>query len=372
MSTSNDPLAPARLLPPEPRHLTANRTFQGIPGMAMAPGGRLWAVWYSGGPGEGPDNYVVAATSEDRGRTWTDTRFVVEHEGPNVRCYDPAVWLDPQGRLWCFWAQCFSQAISNIADGTMGVWATVCDNADAAQPVWSAPRRIANGVMMNKPTVLANGDWALPTAVWREGLGGGNVPEALRPQCGANLTLSRDSGRTFEFVGGVAVPDRCFDEHMFVELRDGRLWVLVRTHYGIGQSHSSDGGRTWTPGGDSGLGGPNARFFIRRLQSGNLLLVNHQVDPAERFKRQKLTAYVSTDDGRTWTGGLMLDERDKVSYPDGLQEADGTIWVVYDWARYETGDILFARFREEDAAAGRPVTPDAAFKQLINRTGRPA
>jgi hypothetical protein len=362
-------MIPARLIRPEPSHLTVNRTFQGIPGIAMTPKGRLWATWYTGGNDEGPDNFVVLVRSDDRGKTWTDTVVVVEHASVHVRTYDPALWVDPQNRLWCFWSQSFSKANRNIFDGVAGVWGATCHDPEADELVWSQPVRIANGVMMNKPTVLRNGDWVLPTALWRQGLGGGEVPAELMPQCGANVTLSRDQGRTFEFVGGVAVPDRWFDEHMLVELKDGRLWVLVRTDRGIGQSFSSDGGRTWTPGEDTGFGGPNARFFIRRLNSGNLLLVNHQVDPEQRHKRQKLTAYVSIDDGRSWGGGLMLDEREQVSYPDGFQEADGALWIIYDRARRESGDILFARFREEDAAAGRPVTADVALKQLINRTG---
>lgn len=38
-----------------------------------------------------------------------------------------------------------------------------------------------------------------------------------------------------------------------------------------------------------------------------------------RTSRSHLTAYLSKDDGTTWTGGLMLDERRGVSYPDGQQ-----------------------------------------------------
>ena len=32
---------------------------------------------------------------------------------------------------------------------------------------------------------------------------------------------------------------RQFDEHMFVERKDGSLWLLVRTNYGIGESIST-------------------------------------------------------------------------------------------------------------------------------------
>ncbi len=37
--------------------------------------------------------------------------------------------------------------------------------------------------------------------------------------------------------------------------------------------------------------------------------------------RSHLTAWLSEDDGKTWRGGLMLDERATVSYPDGFQAA---------------------------------------------------
>ena len=40
----------------DPHYADDQRQFQGIPSIAMTPGGRLWATWYSGGAGEGPDN----------------------------------------------------------------------------------------------------------------------------------------------------------------------------------------------------------------------------------------------------------------------------------------------------------------------------
>ena len=167
---------------------------------------------------------------------------------------------------------------------------------------------------------------------------------------------------------------------MIVELRDHRLWMLVRTEYGIGQSFSSDMGRTWSPGADSRLGGPNSRFFIRRLASGRLLLVNH-ADTApnvavERFlagqtwrPRSHLTAVLSEDDGKTWQGGLLLDGRDAVSYPDGDQDTSGLIRVIYDRDRYKEGEIILATFREEDVLAREAVTGDCRLRQLVNRTG---
>ena len=48
--------------------------------------------------------------------------------------------------------------------------------------------------------------------------------------------------------GHADVPMRSFDEHMIVQKKDGTLWMLVRTFDGLGESFSSDGGFTWTPG----------------------------------------------------------------------------------------------------------------------------
>jgi hypothetical protein len=314
---------------------------------------------------------VALARSDDGGRSWVDPVLVIDPPG-NVRAYDPVPWLDPLGRLWLFWAQCYTPAMGIISDALGGVWGIHSTAPDAAQPVWSAPRRIANGVMMNKPVVLASGDWAYPTAVWRPGVGEGAAGAPSDPDIAgerfSNMTVSTDQGRTYALRGGADVPERLFDEHHIVELRDGRLWMLVRTLYGIGQSTSTDGGRTWSPGERSALAGPCSRFFIRRLQSGRLLLVNHHVDAARPQVRQKLAAWLSDDDGRTWQGGLMLDEREGVSYPDGAQDRFGNVWITYDHARYETGEILFATFREEDVLAGAPVSAQCRLRQPISRT----
>lgn len=373
---SVDPLATVPILyTPAVRHATAARQFQGIPGMAVAPSGRLWATWYSGGVTECPDNFSLLVTSADDGRTWSEPVAVVDPPG-GVRAYDAAVWCDPAGRLWWFWAQA-CPADGQINDGRAGVWAACAADSAAAQPSFSTPRRFANGVMMNKPTVLSSGEWALPTAVWEYH---NPLVTELKGERLSNLVASTDQGATFQWRGGANIAHRSFDEHMIVERRDGRLWMLVRTQYGIGQSFSTDRGRSWSPGENSRLGGPNSRFFIRRLASGRLLLVNHaDLTPeaaVERFlagqtwrPRSHLTAFLSEDDGQSWQGGLLLDERVGVSYPDGDQRADGLIYIIYDHERYKKGAILMATFREEDVLAKRTVSQDAQLRLLINETG---
>ena len=340
--------------PPGPEYAADARAFQGIPGLERASNGRLWATWYGGGPGEGPENYIMLASSGDDGQTWSRVLLVIDppNEG---RAFDPCLWHDPSGRLWLFWAQAhhFIDAVST--------WAMVTEQSDVPEPAWSQPRRLFNGVMMNKPTVLASGEWLLPAAIWRRA-----------GSC--RVMRSTDEGQSFELIGTATVPeekDRNPDEPMIVQRNDGSLLMWVRTGYGIGQSTSTDGGSTWTDVAPTGIAHPNARFFLRRLESGNLLLVKHgSLD--KRSKRSHLTAYVSNDDGKTWGGGLLLDERTGVSYPDGVQTPDGKLYLIYDFDRMGEKQILMATFTEADAAAGKEVTDEIRLRVLVNQaTGRP-
>ena len=230
--------------------------------------------------------------------------------------------------------------------------------------------------MLNKPTVLSTGEWLMPCSLWADvfsELAGPGHPE-LADEVGANVYISRDQGKTFEHLSCANIPGRVYDEHFIIELRDGRLWMLTRTLYGVGQAFSSDRGRTWENIGPSGHTGPNSRFHIRRLSSGGLLMVNH-VNPTNAMsdkpwkRRDNLMAMISKDDGETWIGGLMLDTREQVSYPDAFEAPDGRIFVIYDRERYNAKEILMAVFRPEDVEEGMLVSADARLRAVVNQAG---
>lgn len=343
------PVVPPINRHPGPEYADATRMFQGIPAIERAANGRLWAAWYGGGITEDKYNYIVLSTSGDDGRTWQRALVLdPDRDGP-VRAFDPCLWHDPDGKLWLFWAQ---RPDSRPAD-CMAITTTDSGNASAA---WSTPRRVFEGIMMNKPTVAADGSWRLPAAVW--GTNGS-----------ARVVTTKDRGATFGQIGAANIPDqkdRNCDEHMFVQRKDGGLWLLVRTKYGIGESVSQDGGKTWPDVVPSSIPHPVSRFFIRRLASGRLLLVRH--NPPEKPKeRSHLTAFLSDDEGRSWKGGLLLDERVKVSYPDGVQAADGRIYVIYDFDRQRDKEILMAVFNEADVIGGKVSSPQGRLRVRINQ-----
>jgi len=362
-----DPVTPN--FNPGAEYADDTRLFQGIPGIEIAANGRQWAVWYAGGqnePGEGPGNYVALSTSID-GKKWSNLKVVIDPPGM-VRAYDPVLWTDPKGRLWLFWAQSY-----NAWDGRSGTWAMVTEDGTAENVKWSAPRRLCDGIMMNKPTVTTKGEWFLPISVWPMkpiAAKFTRIPpdhaHDLGERIGAQVVVSKDEGKTFEYRGLTHSQEgqRTFDEHMIVERKDGSIWMLLRTRVGMAESFSTDDGKTWTPGVPAYIRNCDSRFFIRRLKSGNLLLVRH-VSP--NFKaRSHLAAHVSKDDGKTWQGKLMLDERAAVSYPDGIQDKDGNIHIIYDYNRYSTKHILKAVFTEEDILAGKP-SAQAQLQILVNQ-----
>lgn len=362
---AHDSLVPVRPnLSPGPEYGDAARIFQGIPGLERAPNGRLWAVWYAGGPGEpgeGAGNYVVVVTSPGNADAWSAPRLVIDPPG-DVRAYDPTLWLDPQGRLWLFWAQS-----SHWWDGRAGVWAMVAPDPGEESPHWSEPRRLGDGIMMNKPTVTRSGDWLLPVSIWSRPADPRTRTEHRRDlsaEAGAGVFRSTDRGASFQPLGRALAPESTFDEHMLIERRDGSLWMLIRNRLGIAESISTDGGRTWSPGRQSALPHVNARFFIRRLNSGRLLLVRH--NPPDMRSRSHLTAYLSEDEGSTWRGGLVLDDRRGVSYPDGVQAPDGSLRVIYDFERTGAKQILMAVFTEADVERGLP-SRESRLRVLVNQ-----
>lgn len=343
------------------------RNWQGIPGITRSAGGRVFVSWFTGGPKEpSVDNTVLLSLSNDGGKTFTSPEVMAWPLNDGTRCFDPTLWIDPIGRLWYIFNR------GNQDTATHDVWARICNAPDASLPIWGAEFRVGFDVpfafRMNKITVLSTGEWLMPVTfaekpvkAWCTGYNDQQTPTLH------GVGISVDEGQTWKLHGAVKSRPWAL-ENMIVELKDGRLWMLIRTGSGVlWESYSSDKGRSWCEGSASAIKSPGSRFFISRLASGNLLLVNHH----KFIGRSHLTAQLSRDEGATWNDGLLLDERGGVSYPDGVQDADGLIWITYDCDRNGRGEILVSKFREEDVAAGKNVSQDVVLKQVINKLEKP-
>lgn len=353
-------------------------------GIERTPGGRIWNCFVAGGDNE--DAYFVLNWSDDDGKTWTDSKFVIDPHDPSLpfarRVIVGQLWTDPQGRLWLFYDQSMTYYYGSSTN-----WYSICENPDADEPVWSEPTYLGIGCSLNKPTVMSTGEWVLPVSIWsRKTMAYTTLKNVLSdeefrasksdldPMRGAHVYVSTDQGKTWEDRGMTVFPEPTFDEHQFVELEDGRWWMTARVGIGtnksgIMQSFSSDRGYTWT---EPEMYQPHisSRHFVRRLASGNLVLVRHGRYDECTPTRTNLTAFISDDEGKTWKGGLLLDDTFDISYPTGFQAPDGYIYVSYDLQRTKRGEIYMVKFTEEDVLAGKIVSKDGYLKNLIFKPGK--
>lgn len=342
---------------------SGKRIWQGIPGIERTEKGRLFATWYSGGVTEQYGNFVVLVKSDDGGKSWTEP-IAVAYNGEESRCYDPCIWIDPIGRLWFIYA----------VMPEYGVYASVCDDPDACELVFSEPRKIGKDVMMNKPTVMKDGSWLFPMAVWQNNVRVVKDVESADSERGAYLCKTTDNGKTFTRLGCPQVENPSFDEHMALEKANGTIQNWMRTKEGICIADSADGGITYAKAEKFPMTTPDSRFHICRLRSGRLLLVAHK----DTSKRNDLAALLSDDDGKNWKYSLMIDKRSSVSYPDVKEGSDGYIYIVYDRERggyrksYEESakcakEILMAKVTEADIIAGEIKDPESKTGVIISK-----
>jgi BNR repeat protein len=375
---NTDSLAPADVhYPPlAAKYLDENRMFLCGPGITISNGGRLWVTFKTGDVGEYEDNCSVVVTSGDRGEGWTGPVIAVDIDGP-VRTNDPGIWTDPNGNVTLMWGQVYG-----VWDGRGGLWFMTAENGDDPNTKWGVPRRVCDGYTKNKPFIRKDGAWLYLIehfGPWTRR--GRDIPEPFDPACAhlrpklnhANVFMSTDDGQTLQYLSQSILPKKVktFQEHMLVEKKDGTLWMLGRTRYGVGEAFSSDGGKTWTEMAPArGIKGPSSRTFFQRLPSDAILLIKNGYDIDQPSGRTHMTAFLSEDDGHTWPYRILLDERE-TSYPDACQGKDGTIYIVHDHGRYDAKEVVFHRITEDDIRAGQVVTEGSVIGRLANKaTGK--
>jgi hypothetical protein len=163
--------------------------------------------------------------------------------------------------------------------------------------------------------------------------------------------ISRDDGKTWLpsesilDIGGAGVHDGLL-EPTLIGLRDGRVWMLIRTNLDeFYQSFSSDSGLTWSEPVPSGIAASSSPGYLLRLKSGRLLLFWNRLLPEGRtddprrsgrgysqrpasWHRDELSLAFSSDDGRTWSEPRIILRGERlVSYPSAFERREGEIWV---------------------------------------------
>ncbi len=338
---------------------TAEHPRNSEPAILQRQDGTLFMVWQEylqnehGGHDNAP-NQLSAMTSADGGLTWGSHQVLVHSNPGDVNVYSPNLLQLPCGD----WLLLYFRYHVLAAGKESITSAYVCRSADQGRtfgpprPIWDHQRlSCASGVVKR----LRSGRIVLPVS---QMLGLTWTPT---DHVAVGSYVSDDDGATWRFSSqGVDLPLRGAMEAHVEELRDGRLLMVMRTQLGsVFQSHSADGGLTWSKAQTTGLRSPEScPELIRIPQTGDLMIVwnNSPYDP--RFgshygKRSPLTVAVSGDEGATW--GRMRDiETDPgraFSNPVAFAASGGRIVLMYWTCPYFTDRWLMNHHRLDLRAA---------------------
>src|SRR4029079_4003474 len=94
-------------------------------------------------------------------------------------------------------------------------------------------------------------------------------------------------------------------EPVVLELKDGRVWMLIRTQMGrFYQSFSADGGNTWSSTVPTSLISSDSPPGLVRLSDGRIVMILNRClrFPYAYGGRHVLHAAISNDEGRSWHG----------------------------------------------------------------------
>jgi len=304
--------------------------------------------------GRGGDDHDVAelavCRSADGGRTWSE----------------PAPLLACEG-AW----NTMSVSLLRLADGRISLLYLVKNGFHDCRPrvrfssdeaaSWSGPVPViaAPGyfVVNNDRLVqLRCGRLIMPAAFHRCRLEDGRSIAAFDSRGVAMWFLSDDAGATWreaETWWALPVPSRSgLQEPGVVELSDGRLWSWCRTDTGCQwQTHSADGGLTWTPPRPTAFRSPCSPMSVRRVPAtGELLAIWNDrsggfslPEPAEAsHERTPLVAAISPDDGATWPHRVLLEDDPArgFCYTAVHFTDDAHVLLAYCAGGAETGGIL--------------------------------
>ena len=137
------------------------------------------------------------------------------------------------------------------------------------------------------------------------------------------------------------------------QLNDGRIWMLMRTNWGVfWEAYSVNEGLAWQKFKPTKIDASSAPGLLQRLQSGRLFLVWNRLYPegksqyplgggdgissevAHSNHREELSVMFSDDDGNNWSEPVVIariTDKSKVkrlAYPRVFEARPGEIWIT--------------------------------------------
>lgn len=328
---------------------------------------------------------LIALRSRDGGRTWSKPQ-VVWSEGSvddQISIGNPCpVYDEITGRLWCAFNKDNQLVFVTHSDDDGATWSTPRDITPSVRPwnftrYWTGP---GHGLLLkhgpNRGRIL------FPS--YHMALESHNSGAVSRFAMRVHSVYSDDQGKTWQ-IGQPTVLGQGWDlaqarfkgawipgeadwagcEPTAEELPDGRLYMIVRNQARPAQAKaftwSHDGGRTWSPlEPHPTIPEPTCQSALIRWQGPPAgrsdLYVYTGITMAKGYVensrlvtggRERLAAYVSTDQCRTWREAAIIHRR-AAAYSDLVALPDGTLLCFYEGGEndpYES--IRLARFNRE-------------------------
>jgi hypothetical protein len=292
---------------------------------------------------------VARKRTTDGGRSWSEPETVYRMGPKSLGA--PLPLATRGGGLVLFWMVERATGGRPAVDYFIDIWEA---HSRRGQDAWTQPQRIFEGYVgsINGMAQLDNGRIVLPFAYW---LGG----QAEAPPSGCNITTviySDDGGATWkQSPSKLTAP--CYAgynganygavEPTILPLRDGRVWMLIRTQTGwLYESFSRDGA-TWSEATPTRFCSSDSPAWLLRLPDGRIVLFWNNCENTSRINgegvytnRDALHAAISADEGKTWLGyrEVYRDPRRNQSpprtgdrgtaYPYATATRDGKILLV--------------------------------------------
>ena len=130
-------------------------------------------------------------------------------------------------------------------------------------------------------------------------------------------------------------------ECTIVQLKDGRVWMLLRTYRGkFSEAYSHDNGLTWKDVRPSKIAASGSPGILHRMASGRIVLLwNRFIDPVKRTgRREQLSMAFSEDEGKTWAEPVVIgydplqpgnrQSAHRLSYPNVYEHRPGELWIT--------------------------------------------
>ena len=261
---------------------------------------------------------VDARVSHDEGTTWSPPRplFRLPREAGGFGFYD--TFVDRHGEIHLF-LLCDRNTGSALpvkekpAAEALDIWHV---RSTASATAWEKPRRIWTGRAgdLLSATQLPGGRIILPISYQTDRTWSHRDPGfpsfTYLGQFNSTVLYSDDDGTTWrQSPDSLITPAPSLDsiggvEPAVIPLKNGRVWMLLRTQMGRFYESLSDDGARWPDPSPTTIGSSESPAGLVRLKDGRLLLL---VNNAERFPyafggRHVLQAAISEDEGASWHG----------------------------------------------------------------------